>query len=86
MFVRVRGQQVAASVTNPGSASMEYRQAQGAASRTNKRKCPLMPPASASSLSPDQLTDTLLGVLGRYQYEICKIANRISALFPRDMC
>ncbi|KAK3872026.1 hypothetical protein Pcinc_022868 [Petrolisthes cinctipes] len=62
VFVRVRGQQVAASVTNPGSASMEYRQAQGATSRTNKRKCPLMPPASASSLSPDQLTDTLLGL------------------------
>ena len=49
-----------ASVSNPESASMEYRQAQGM-SRTNKLKCPLMPPACATSLTPDQLTDSLLG-------------------------
>ncbi|XP_071542410.1 uncharacterized protein [Panulirus ornatus] len=62
VFARVRGQQVLASVTNPESASMEYRQAQGT-SRTNKRKCPLMPPVTATSLKPDQLKDTLIGLL-----------------------
>lgn len=51
-----------ASVSNPESASVEYRQAQGM-SRTNKLKCPLMPPASATSLKPDQLTDSLLGMI-----------------------
>lgn len=61
VFTRVRGVQVMASVSNPESASMEYRQAQGM-SRTNKLKCPLMPPASATSLKPDQLTDSLLGM------------------------
>ncbi|KAK8724600.1 hypothetical protein OTU49_011167, partial [Cherax quadricarinatus] len=59
VFTRVRGQQVLASVSNPESASMEYRQAQGT-SRTNKRRCPLMPPVSASTLKPDQLRDMLL--------------------------
>ncbi|XP_045125668.1 uncharacterized protein LOC123512978 isoform X2 [Portunus trituberculatus] len=62
IFTRVRGVQVMASVSNPESASMEYRQAQGM-SRTNKLKCPLMPPACATSLTPDQLTDSLLGLL-----------------------
>lgn len=62
VFTRVRGQQVLASVSNPESASMEYRQAQGT-SRTNKRRCPLMPPVSASTLKPDQLRDMLLGLL-----------------------
>lgn len=62
IFTRVRGVQVVASVSNPESASMEYRQAQGM-SRTNKLKCPLMPPACATSLTPDQLTDSLLGLL-----------------------
>lgn len=62
VFTRVRGVQVMASVSNPESASMEYRQAQGM-SRTNKLKCPLMPPASATNLKPDQLTDSLLGLL-----------------------
>ncbi|KAG7163663.1 Dynein regulatory complex subunit 7-like 1 [Homarus americanus] len=62
VFVRVRGQQVLASVSNPESASMEYRQAQGT-SRTNKRKCPLMPPVNATTLKPDQLKNMLLGLL-----------------------
>ncbi|XP_045600489.2 uncharacterized protein [Procambarus clarkii] len=62
VFARVRGQQVLASVSNPESASMEYRQAQGT-SRTSKRKCPLMLPVSATTLKPDQLKDMLLGLL-----------------------
>ncbi|KAK7069739.1 hypothetical protein SK128_028229, partial [Halocaridina rubra] len=62
VFERVRGQQVLASVSNPDSASVEYRQAQGT-SRTNKRKCPLMPPADATALNADQLKDTLLGLV-----------------------
>lgn len=51
-----------ASVVNPESASREYRQAQGA-SRTNKRKCPLMVPEHATSLAPDQLREAILGKL-----------------------
>lgn len=62
VFMRVRGQQVLASVANPESASTEYRQALGT-SRTNKRKCPLMPPMDATLLNPDHLRDMLLGLI-----------------------
>lgn len=62
VFERVRGQQVLASVNNPESASVEYRQAQGT-SRANKRKCPLMPPADATMLNADQLKDMLIGLV-----------------------
>lgn len=65
--MRVRGQQVLASVANPESASTEYRQALGT-SRTNKRKCPLMPPADATPLNPDHLRDMLLGMLAETEY------------------
>ncbi|XP_068245602.1 uncharacterized protein [Palaemon carinicauda] len=62
VFERVRGLQVLASVSNPESASVEYRQAQGT-SRANKRKCPLMPPADATLLNTDQLKDMLIGLV-----------------------
>ncbi|KAL7639213.1 UNVERIFIED_CONTAM: hypothetical protein RMT77_010747 [Armadillidium vulgare] len=62
VFTRVRGQQVLASVSNPESASREYKQAQGTA-RSNKRKCPLMVPEHATTLDPDRLTETILGLV-----------------------
>lgn len=83
--MRVRGQQVLASVANPESASTEYRQALGT-SRTNKRKCPLMPPVDATLLNPDQLRDMLLGMLQKRSmlslFSTANLVFHVISLYP----
>lgn len=83
VFERVRGQQVLASVNNPESASVEYRQAQGT-SRTNKRKCPLFPPVDATTLNVDQLKDMLLGLV--YGAAVADAVALCTEGLTRDEC
>ena len=83
-FPRVRGGVVTAASTNPDTARTQYKQTQTSANSASRIKMPLLPPAGATDLPPEDLVDRVVGCL--YGAAIADAVGLCTEFMTPDEC